>query len=125
MKCFANVSNHSSEKWSEKQLLAAEKICGSENVKDYQFPNIPPDASAEEVSSMAKDYAESVIEDGCNAALVAGPFGFALGVARRLADKGIAVYDACSERNTSETVLPDGSTRKVVKFDFVQFRRVL
>lgn len=124
-KIFANISNHTSVKWSEKQLIAAEKICGSENVRDYQFPNIPPDASAEDVNKMAEDYAERVIEDGCNAALIAGPFGFALGVARRLADAGIAVFDATSERNTSEVVLPDRSTKKVVTFSFVQFRRVL
>lgn len=91
----------------------------------YQFPNIPATATKEDVDQMAAEYAACVIEDGCNAALVAGPFGFALGVARRLADAGIAVFDATSERNTSEVVLPDGSTKKVVTFSFVQFRRVL
>lgn len=128
MKKFANVSNHNSENWGEAQKKAAIDIVdGMDGVSivDFAFPAVSPTATTEDVNEMATAIAEDVIESECSAALVAGPFGLCLGIATRLAAAGIKVFDACSERNTSEVVLPDGSTKKVVTFSFVQFRRVL
>lgn len=125
MKKFANVSNHPSEKWSAEQKKAAIDIMDGGSIMDFPFSAVSPTATTEDVNEMAAAIAEDVIESECSAALVAGPFGLCLGIATRLAAAGIKVFDACSERNTSETVLPDGSTRKTVAFKFVQFRRVL
>lgn len=123
---FINISNHSSSKWSEQQLAAAKKLGGE--IADFALPNIPPTASQAEVRRMAKAIAADAIGSvplGESAtAMVAGPLGFCRAAVKVLENAGIPCVEACSERSTSETVLPDGSTRKVTNFHFVQFREV-
>ena len=123
---FINISNHASSKWSTQQLANAEAIGGE--IADFALPNIPPQATSEEVSRMAKaivaDAIGSVPVGETATAMVAGPFGFCRAAVKVLEKAGITCVEACSERSTSEQVLPDGSTRKVVTFQFVQFRKV-
>lgn len=123
---FINLSNHNSSKWSAEQLAAAEAIGGE--IADFALPNIPPTATSKEVRRMAKAIAADAIGSvplGESAtAMVAGPLGFCRQAVAELENAGIPCVEACSERSTSETVLPDGSTRKVTTFHFVQFRKV-
>lgn len=123
---FINISNHPSTRWSAEQLAAAKNLGG--NVIDIALPNVPPTASTEDVGGMAKAIAEDAIGSvplGESAtAMVAGPLGFCRAAVKVLEKAGITCVEACSERSTSEQVLPDGSTRKVVTFQFIQFRKV-
>lgn len=123
---FINISNHPSTRWSAEQRGNAEAIGGE--IRDFALPNIPPQATSKEVSHMAKaiaaDAIGSVPVGETATAMVAGPFGFCRQAVAELEAHGITCVEACSERSTSEQVLPDGSTRKVVTFQFVQFRKV-
>ena len=123
---FINISNHPSARWSEQQLAAAKNLGGE--IADFALPNIPPTASTEEVSRMAKSIAAdaigSVSVGETATAMVAGPFGFCRQAVAELEAHGITCVEACSERRTREETLPDGTTRKVVAFQFVQFREV-
>lgn len=120
---FINLSNHPSARWSAEQLAAT----AADNVIDVALPNIPPTASQAEVRRMAKAVAADAINfaGGETAtAMVAGPFGFCRQAVAELETHGIPCVEACSERSTREETLPDGTTRKVVTFQFVQFRKV-
>lgn len=123
---FINISNHASSKWSVEQLANAEAIGGE--IADFALPNIPPQATSEEVSRMAKaivaDAIGPVSVGETATAMVAGPFGFCRQAVAELEAHGITCVEACSERSTREETLPDGTTRKIVEFKFVQFREV-
>ncbi len=116
MNKFMNISNHPSNKWSEKQLNAA-KALASDGIIDLRVPNINPNYDS--IDAIVDDIVGSV-PDSVSTVLIAGPADFTFKVISALKAKGVLVVTACSERNTID--LPDGS--KKVSFDFVQFRSI-
>lgn len=118
---FVNISNHPSNKWSEKQLSAATQTWGE--VIDIAFPNVPSLAGRERVLEMASLILEQ-IPATAKAVMVQGEFSLTYHITKALIEKGATVVVACSDRNVKETVLPDGTTKKDVVFEFAGFRQV-
>lgn len=117
-----NLSNHPSTRWNDKQMQTAKAQFG--NVKDIQFPNIPPAATSKEVQKMTKTYVQQIrtlAKEPQNqpfAAHVMGEMTFMYRVVKLLRRSNIKCVASTTERDTIEN--PDGS--KTFKFSFVQFR---
>ncbi len=117
---LVNITNHNSEQWSEEQLSAAHEAYG--DIVDIPFPHIPADDPADAVLASALGYAERIASLSPSAVLCEGEFCFTFALVCALLKKGIPVVAATSERLTTETVLPDGSTKKSSIFNFIAFR---
>ena len=110
-----NLSNHPSSAWSEAQMQAAVAQYGS--VQDLPFPNIPPDAAAEEVRQLAEAYEAKVRQADPAAVHLMGEMTFTFALVQRLQAIGIPCIASTTERIAEER---DG--QKIVTFRFVQFR---
>lgn len=110
-----NLTNHPSPRWSKKQLTAATEAYGG--IHDLPFPNIPSGATTKEVNTLTKKYLQRVIDIAPTAVLLQGEFTFVYALTARLQARSIPVVVGTSERNVEER---DG--KKIVQFDFVQFR---
>ena len=125
---FINLTNHPSDRWSEKQINAAKEL-GLE-IKDIKFPNIPSNATEADVFALAKNYYDIVVNEFNNdkapeeyfAVLLQGEMTFCYRLASMLSDLHINVYAACSERVVTEKVV-GGKTMKTSEFEFVKFRK--
>lgn len=130
---FINLTNHPSNGWSEKQINAA-KMYGKKltfdgkelqadekpnQIIDYSFPNIPPNATSRKVFDFV-DYAfNKIVEmEDVNFVLLQGEFTFVVKLSALLKSSGYKVGCATTERVSVEN--PDGT--KTSKFEFVQFR---
>ena len=115
---FINLSNHPSEIWSEEQIAEAEKYgC----VLNMPFPNIRPDASAEEVQQLAQEYANQIAEKAEKELItvhVMGEMTFTYNLVASLKNMGIHCVASTTERKT----YIDDSGMKVSEFKFIQFR---
>lgn len=118
---FINVSNHSSEKWSQAQKAAA--LYYGEIV-DIPFPNIDPRATLQDISHLVKEYAQKILEFfEAPVVMVQGEYTFTHRLVNCLQSYNITVVSACSERKTVESVAEDGTVIKRSEFVFVQFRQ--
>ena len=120
---FLNVTNHPTDgdlPWSTKQRQAAEAIGGQ--VYDFQFPDVPPDASSADVVALADTLAERIVEMNPTAALVQGEFTLTVALVAQLERRGIPCYAATARRIASLTGNRDVSV-ETSEFRFVQFRR--
>ena len=115
---FINLTNHPSEQWGEKQKVAAQKYG---KIVDIPFPLVDPAAAPGEISALAGDYTRRILEMQPKAVLCQGEFSFAFAMVTELKKLGVAVLAACSERRATECI-QGGTTKKVVEFEFVQFR---
>ena len=116
---FVNYTNHPSAKWSAEQLAAAAAY-GS--ITDMPFPSVPPDASEEAVARLAETEAEKIVALKPAAVLCQGEFTLCYAILNILKKKEIKALAACSTREVTETVQPDGTTRRTAVFRFVQYR---
>lgn len=116
---FVNFSNHPSDKWGTEQKEAAEEYG---KIIDIQFPNVPPDATCNEVAFLAEEYVDIICDKSPTVVLCQGEFTLSYAVIRRLNRRGIKVVAACSDRVVEETIDENGNTNKNVVFKFVQFR---
>ena len=118
-----NLSNHPSTKWGEKQTNTAIKTYGE--ILDIPFPSISPEMTSVEVFTMAESYYNKVsaVLDQCanepkpNAVHIQGEFTFVFKLVTLLRSSEISCIASTSERKVEEK---DG--KKIVEFDFVQFR---
>ena len=117
---FLNLTNHPSAGWSEAQLMEAQRRWGQ--VEDLPFPAVNPrwekaqlietsNRLLAEVSMMAP---EAVLCQGQTALTCLLVAGF-----QRL---GIPVYEATSDRVSTEEVKEDGTVQKRAIFRFIMFR---
>ena len=121
-KRFINISNHPSTRWSNEQLQAAQEFG---RVFDIPFPNVPATAGTEDISHLADEIFQQLLESNpvtVMTVMVAGEFTLAYAIITRCLRAGITVVAACSDRCTEEVVNDDGTTTKTVIFKFVQFR---
>jgi hypothetical protein len=118
---FINCSNHPSNRWGEQQKNSAQKLGG---VVDIPFPSVNPHASSETIIELANELVQQIAALSPVAVFVAGEFSLTFAVVFRLQKMGIDCFAACSERRSSEKVLPDGSTKKTIQFNFVQWRKI-
>lgn len=120
---FINISNHNSEKWTNKQKKEA-KVFGE--IVDLGFPAIAPSMN-EEIDVLVSEYIEKVrnLTNNMmaeNVIMVQGEFTFTYRLVSSLKNAGFVVVCACTERKAVETV--DGE--KIIKqsiFEFAGFRR--
>ena len=125
---FINLSNHKSTGWSPEQLQAAKELGGE--VRDFSFPNVPPNYTSYEVYHLAQSIVRDVIgtlkssNDKDNAIMVQGEFSLTVAIVGFLRKEDILMVVSTSERTVEEEVLPDGSTVKKSVFKFVQFREI-
>jgi len=112
---FLNLSNHPSNRWSDKQLTSAQ-FYGE--LHDLPFPNIPPAASSEEVEQMAEIYKNKVIELAPKVVHLMGEMTFTACLLRKLQAQGFH----CVASTTERVVLEETDGSKTFKFNFVQFR---
>lgn len=117
MTSFINISNHHSSKWNNKQLEAARNLG---EIRDIQFPNIPPTMSSEEVREMAVRDAETLTATGDNIFHVMGELSYCFYLISELKRRGCRCVVSCTARNVVE--LKDGT--KQVRFEFEQFREI-
>ena len=118
-KIFVNHTNHPSERWSSEQT-AASRVYGQ--IADVPFPAVEAEATAEEVRALALVQAEKIMTLEPAAVLCQGEFNYTFALVERLKTLGVKVVAATSERTVHEEIMPDGSTRQVSTFRFVQFR---
>lgn len=115
---FINHTNHSSQYWSDEQLVAARQYG---DIIDMPFPRIDPLASTKDIARLAQDYAGRIIVLHPTAVLCQGEFIYCHALVERLLAVGITVLAATSERVVEESY-HDGVNEKTVNFRFVQFR---
>jgi hypothetical protein len=111
-----NLSNHPSDRWSEKQKNVAIEQYGT--IKDLPFPNVPPEATSDEVLQLAEVYEAKIRQANPTAVHLMGEMTFTFALVQKLKTAGIPCVASTSQRETEE--LPDGT--KKVRFQFVRFR---
>ncbi len=115
---FLNLSNHSSDKWSEAQLDAA-RAYGE--VVDMPFPVIDPGATTEEIHRLAEEYAEKITSSYPDRDLtihLMGEMTFTFRLVTLLLARGVRCVASTTQRKTSE--LADGKKESI--FEFKEFR---
>jgi hypothetical protein len=122
---FLNISNHPSAGWSASQRDAARALDRLTEIVDWPRDElqVDPEASTQTVVQHAESIAQRVIESGVQHAMVAGEPVLAWNIVRLLSDAGVNCYAATTERDVEEEIQEDGSVRKVVRFQFVKWRR--
>ena len=114
-----NCSNHPSHLWSAGQKEAAEAYG---NILDMPFPQVDPNLDPEGIRQLVRAYAEKIEALKTDAVFLAGEFTFVFMLADKLLKDGVRVLSACSRRETTETVRPDGTIEKNSVFVFERFR---
>lgn len=116
---FLNISNHSSDKWSKQQMDGALQYG---EIIDYGFPNVEPNLTSKEVSELANNIMKDILKMEPDVVMCQGEFTLTYLLVSKLKEKGIKVVAACTERDTEELQMLDGTLRKTSVFKFVQFR---
>lgn len=114
-----NLSNHPSEKWQKKQIIAAE-VYGV--VSDLPFPSIDPFASIDDISEQADQYSGEILsllkgQTGTSAVHLMGELTFCYALVHKLQQNGIK----CIASTTKRLVTENGNS-KTVEFNFCRFR---
>ena len=118
-----NLSNHPQSKWDIKQVQSAVEQFGS--IFDMPFPNINPSFSTNEVAELAKQYFAKIILifDECanepfgNAVHIQGEFTFVFQLVSMLKKSSIKCL-----ASTSDRMIREEGNKKIIEFNFVQFR---
>lgn len=118
-KIFINHTNHPTAHWSDGQLSAA-RIYGE--LMDMAFPAVSASATAQEVRELVQKNLKKILELEPAIVLCQGEFNYTFAMVEQLKNRGVKVVAATSERIVQEEIMPDGSTRQVSTFRFVQFR---
>ena len=116
-----NLSNHPSLNWSKEQMERAITQFGS--IEDMAFPNVPPDATTEQVNELAKSFLEKILQTIKNTPSVTavhlmGEMTFIVSLTRLLQQANIKVVCSTTER----IVLAEIDGKKTMQFQFCQFR---
>lgn len=111
-----NLSNHPSNKWSDKQTDITCHLYGS--VTDLSFPQIPPNNTTQQVQQLAQNYCTQILELAPTAVHVMGEMTFTFALVKLLQAAGITCIASTTDRNTIDN--PDGS--KTLQFNFCRFR---
>lgn len=112
---FVNLSNHPSERWPALQRAAALRMARS--IVDVAFPDVPPEASAEELDRIVEDVLGRVPEQATHA-MVMGEHIVTTMLVAALQRRGVECVASAGPRRIQE--LADGW--RVGRFEFVRFR---
>jgi len=80
---FVNISNHPLEKWGAEQLAEANRLGGG-MVHSIQFPNVPPTATSEDVTELAKGVVATLANENPGTAMVQGEASLCFELSRML-----------------------------------------
>ena len=119
---FINFTNHSSDRWNEKQLSEARKYG---EITDMAFPSISPKMTEEELLLLAESYTEQIISHKPSCVLCQGESVFATLMVTMLIKRDIEVVAAASTRKVTESISGDGKTIKNAVFEFECFRKYI
>lgn len=120
MSTFINFSNHPSDNWNATQVGEALKYG---NIVDIPFPDVAPEATEEDIEKLANESIISICQYDDPTVMVQGEFTLTYSVVNKLKEKGITCLASCSERKAEETILDDGSSKKISTFEFIKFRK--
>ncbi len=118
-KIFINHTNHPTAHWSGEQLSAA-RIYGE--LMDMAFPVVSATATVQEVRDMVQRNLKKILELEPAVVLCQGELNYTFAMVEQLKSLGVKVVAATSERIIQEEIMPDGSTRQISTFRFIQFR---
>ena len=111
-----NLSNHPTQRWTDLQRHTAQQHYGT--TEDLPFPRIPPEATEAELNRLVDDYFQRIRERNPSAVHLMGEMTFTYRLVHRLkTELGLPVVASTTERTVEER---DG--KKIVQFQFVQFR---
>ncbi|HHH49520.1 MAG TPA: CRISPR-associated protein [Saprospiraceae bacterium] len=110
-----NLSNHPSTKWTNEQRKAAIQQYGS--IEDMPFPQIPPEATSDDVRILAEEYYIKIRQLDPTAVHLMGEMTFTFALVTKLKAIGINCIASTTNRFVQEK---DG--KKIVQFQFIQFR---
>lgn len=116
---FLNLSNHPSQDWDARQLEAASRYG---RVVDRQFPDVDPDATDEDIRSLAVSVVDEIIGQYGKVHVtvhIMGEMTLTYHIVNLLRSYGITCVASCTNRDVEDK--PDGT--KLVRFHFAQFRR--
>lgn len=116
---FINISNHLSANWSQRQIDEAKKFG---EIVDYPFPVVGAAWGEEDICRIAEKVIQDVSVYKDAVLLIQGEYTLTYRLVNQAKELGIRVVAACSNRVTQESVNEDGTTTKISKFEFVQFR---
>jgi hypothetical protein len=126
---FINISNHPMSKWGEAQMNSA-RMLGKGVESEIPFPEVDPNANADEVYRLARCVVKRVLEisEDVDASsvycMVQGEQSLAFKIILALAGCGISVVVATTKRVSIENEI-SGEIVKTSVFRFVQFRSVI
>ena len=115
---FINISNHPSANWEEAQLQAARQYG---DVVNYPFPQVPADATADNINALAERTAQRILELYPYTDITAhimGEMTFTFALVTQLKAHGIRCVASCTDR-VAENL---GNGDKLSHFHFAQFR---
>lgn len=121
---FLNCSNHASNNWTKEQIDAT-KALGVDSICDYAFPSVPADADEKKVDEIAEQVCNEIVQMNPSVVMCQGEFTVTYALIHKLMAHGIKVVAACSERDTVEKVMEDGSVKKESVYRFVRFREYI
>ena len=116
-KSFAIFGNHSNVRF------IGGTFTGIPEVKNWHFPPIDPESTASEIEKLAEDYFQKLAVRIASIPDVAihlmGEMTFSFALLKKLQESKIDCYASTANRNVN--ILASGE--KVVRFDFVKFRK--
>ena len=115
-----NLSNHPSDKWSQKQLVAAQQFG---KIVDMPFPPIDPILDVSDVILLVNEFQNKIQQLSISnqeplTVHIVGEFTFTHALVNRLKIAGICCVASTTRRNVVDN--PDGT--KITNFEFVRFR---
>lgn len=115
---FVNFTNHPSESWTIKQLMAAQQYG---QLIDLPFPNVDRDSSEQGIQALVDEYINKInrmsLGRTCTIHIM-GEMTFTYAMVQDLKSRGYTCVASTSERIVEE--LPNGV--KNVRFEFCKFR---
>ncbi len=116
---LVNLTNHPYNLWEEEQKHEAKLLYNE--VLDYPFPNVEPSFTEEQISFLAENTYNNVINKfGKNITIhLMGEFTLCFSLLKKFQKENISCVASCTERD----VVLNNSGEKVVRFKFKKFRR--
>lgn len=116
---FINLSNHTSDKWSEKQIQRAGKYG---EIVDIPFPEVDPYGTDAYINGLVEEYFKEIMQYEKPVIMLQGEYLLTYRLINRLKAAGLTVLAGCSERRTIEYVDDNGNTVRKSEFEFVDFK---
>lgn len=115
---FLNLSNHPSSAWSKEQEESARQYG---EIRDMAFPQIPTNASTEDIEELAEETKLQILDAYSDSDLtvhVMGEMTFTYALVSKLKAAGVRCVASCTDRIVKDL----GGGKRLSEFHFTQFR---